>query len=351
MNIKNRFLFFFTLYLLLIIMLISALAIYFIEGTFALIGQASNAALVSAMSGRILLKTGLTFLSLIVLVIASSIPIGLWLMKLISRSYLKIFQDLHFIARDRLKVERHLSLEDTEQTVLEKYLRLLILDQEKLKDYEMIKSWKDGARMLMHELKNPLTPLQLSIEMLAISPDLTPAQTENIQVVLSSVKDMENIFYFFKKFVNIEFKPKDIIQVEPVMREIIAQQRVRGNEFPIRGEFPEKNVLSLCEPTLLKMLFNNLINNGMEANPGGFYLEIKKIDNGFIISFVTRDRRVGNPAQLFRLGYSDKDEKRGFGLFLCKKISDYLDLNLNFVEEEYQLAFTIKIKEYLNERG
>jgi hypothetical protein len=59
------------------------------------------------------------------------------------------------------------------------------------------------------------------------------------------------------------------------------------------------------------------------------------------VSFITKDRKIDHPAKVFRPGYSGKGKDRGFGLFLSKLISDYLDLNLTFENSDLGVIFSL----------
>ncbi len=92
------------------------------------------------------------------------------------------------------------------------------------------------------------------------------------------------------------------------------------------------------------MLFSNLINNGLESNAEGFSVSIKKNNNLIHMNFITSDQTITNTSRIFRPGYSEKNSGRGYGLFVCKLISDYLDINLDVIgSDNNQVVFTLKI--------
>jgi two-component system nitrogen regulation sensor histidine kinase NtrY len=296
------------------------------------------------MADRILEKMIVTLVFFIILVIILSIPIGIFLAKLISKTYINIFKNLTDAAQERLKLDKNITIGDNERIILEKYISVLISDQAKLLDYEKVKSWKDGARLLMHELKNPLTPLKLAVQSLLINDTDSSQKNDHVAAISTSLNDMESIIQKFKEFVNIEFGKKEEFDLLPLMDEILFQVYQSGNDLKIEKNIFSKTIIILSEKILLKMLFINLINNGMEANPKEFYISAEEKQDAVWINFITPNKKIKDPRQIYRLGYSEKGKQRGFGLFLCKQISDYLDLNIQYENKNNSVIFDICIK-------
>ena len=344
MTIKKRFILFFVLYLLVVTFIITLLAIHFLHESFTILSLVENKAFVSIMKDRILEKMIVTFVFFIIVVIILSVPLGIFLAKLFSKTYINIFKDLTDAAQERLKLDKNIKIGDNERIILQKYISVLISDQAKLRDYEKVKSWKDGARLLMHELKNPLTPLKLAIQSLLINNTNSKQKEDHIAAISTSLNDIESIIDKFKEFVNIEFGIKEEFDLLPLMDEILFQINQTGDNIKIEKNIFSKTIVIITEKILLKMLFSNLINNGMEANPEEFYISVKEKQDVVEINFITPNQKIENPQQIFKLGYSQKGEKRGFGLFLGKQISDYLDLNIQFENKDNTVIFYICIK-------
>jgi two-component system nitrogen regulation sensor histidine kinase NtrY len=221
---------------------------------------------------------------------------------------------------------------------------MLIDDLKKLKDYEKEKEWKSGARMLMHELKNPLTPLKLSAQNLLLGQGAKGQKADDIQSMHTAIRDIEYILHHFKELVNIEFGPKENIDLKAQLDSFHKEADKSGISFPQTMEFFSETPKALSEGNLLKMLYMNLVKNGIEANQSGFHVHISEQSKAIIVKFITPDRNAENPARLFKPGYSTKGKHRGFGLFLSKKISDYLDHYLECESGESGIIFSLTIK-------
>ena len=80
-----------------------------------------------------------------------SIPLGIILIRFISKPYLKIFSNITEIAHKRLFLENQIDKKSKEFQIIDRYIELLHSDFEKIKLFEKEKGWKEGAKILMHE--------------------------------------------------------------------------------------------------------------------------------------------------------------------------------------------------------
>jgi signal transduction histidine kinase len=329
MSIKLRFFVVLIVYILAVCGLITGISLYFMHASYAAIARAPNPGLVRVMADAMLLKAALSYLMIIALVIAVSLILGVVLSRMLSGPYLAILGNLTAIAQKRLALEDAAPFSKNERVVLNRYIQTLVSDQEKLRDYEKVRSWKDGARLVMHELKNPLTPLKLAAQSLTLESSLPAAAGQDLRRILVATADIEKILGCFKELVNIDFGHKVAVPLRPFLRESFDLLQAAGKNFACRGlETVDETVVTLAEPTLLRMLINNLIVNGLEASPEQFTVAIADGGGKITVDCLTPGGRIEDPARLFRLGYSQKGPGRGLGLFLSRMISEYLDLGL-----------------------
>ncbi len=348
MTIRRRFLIFFSVYIGLLVAVIAAVSIYALRDALERVVHAENQAYVAIMGERILQRALVGYVLLVLAVLAVSLPVGVLLSRLLSDAYLRIFENLTRIARERLRLDRRLVADENERVLMQKYIDLLVADQEKLRDYERMRAWKDGARLLMHELKNPLTPLKLSAETLSLTGTgrelSASAAREEVGSILAATHDVEAILSVFKELVNIEFGPREELELGPVLAETFRQLRATHGALDVRGELPPEPVRVRTEPTLLRMAIVNLVNNGIEANPREFRVELHDRPGEVHIQFVTPGRHIAEPARIFKIRYSEKGAGRGYGLFLVQRISEYLDLNVTVEDRGAGVAFAITLR-------
>lgn len=337
MKIKSRFILFFSLFTIIISGIIGLTGVIFIKSEIRLFINAPNKEFVSIMADKLLLKSLISFIGLIVIITVLSIYIGLYLFKLISNSFLSSVQKITGLAKDRIK----LGLNKTEDELLKEYISVLINDQKILKEYEKINAWKDGARLLIHELKNPLTPLKLSLESMILTDS---NQYDDIKCAIASTKDIENILSNFKNLVDIDYAPLETFDFTYFYNNCINQVLATYPDLVIHNKLLNSRIMINSEMNLLKMLLLNLINNGMEENPLGFYIEMNMSAAGIVIEFITPDRTIEDIERCFVMGFSNKGNERGYGLFLCKQISEYLDINIRAENIDNNVVFCLEIK-------
>lgn len=343
MNLRVRFSLILAIIVTTTILISSIVSLKYLGDVYRLIVNAPNHGLVAAMADRIFIKAALSYGLIILCFILLSIPVSIWFSKAVSRPYFEIIKGLYDRACDRLKVDPRVNLQKNERVILQQYVDVLQADFTKLQDYEKIKSWKNGARLLMHELKNPLTPLKLSAQRLLLQEDKPDTDKSDITRIINSIKDIENILRYFKDLVNVEFGRKELLDIVPLFQELMDEC---GTIFPglqWKGGFSRQSIQITAEPTLLKMLFMNLIRNGMEQNSRDFYMTAGDSGGHIFFEFITPGVVIKETDRLFGFAYSTKGTQRGYGLFLCKMIADYLSFSLSVENKPQGLVFAIGI--------
>ena len=342
MTMQRKFILFFSSFTLLVMLVLSAVSIGFLKETYDRILHAPNASYLPVMASHMFFKATVTFIIISSVVVIISIPCGLLLTRRLSAPYLRIFKNLNVIAQQRVEIDKKMNLASDERRILEKYVGMLFDDLNNLKEYEKNKSWKDGARMLMHELKNPLTPLKLSLQKLLLNKD--ERIQDELKTLVTATSDIENILTCFKELVNIEFGPKESFDAIEFARVLFKEAVGAGYSFKQTDLSGMQSFPVIAEKTLLKMVYFNLVKNGLDENPADFEVVVRVNDGEMLFEFITPRRTIENIARIFKLGYSTKGDKRGFGLFLCKKISDYLDLDLKCNNQQNGVVFSIRMK-------
>jgi signal transduction histidine kinase len=323
--------------------LMAIVAGYFLSSSLDQIIAASANPILGIMHDRVMMRTIIGFIMISLAVSAISLPAVILLSRLMIGPYLRTIQRFSTLARNRLGSEDLAGIDSGERRILEHYATVLHEDMKVIADYEKARSWKDGARLLMHELKNPLTPLKLSAEQIAYSG--TTASETDIATILVSLQDIENILSMFRNLVNIEFGAKEVIMIPACIDSLLSQLNKTGLHFDYTNETSGISFCSYFEPTLVKMLLVNLINNSIEENPLGCKIRTIISNRVLTLEVLTRDRTIAEPALVFKAGYSSKGVTRGFGLFLAKLISDYLDLDITCANTPSGAIFSICFKE------
>lgn len=342
MSIKKQFIVVFTGFSLITTLGLSLTAIFFIKEAFDLFIAAPNVGFAIALGNRLFIKAMLGFLSLAVVVSIIAIPIGLFLFKKLTKPYLSILNQFTHLARYRLDINKAEGLEAHEKEVLKKYYDILLQDYEKIKEFEKAVSFKEGARMLLHEIKNPLTPLKLTAQNLMFR--ATDEYRPDLQKLNIALNDVETVLQAFKQLVQVDFKPKEPMSFLGFFKETCLM--LEHKNILIKHELPVEELVIISDPGLLRMVIMNLVNNGLEANVQGFEMVVnyRYVEKQLEILFITKNVTISDPNRLFKVGVSSKGEKRGYGLFICKQITDYLDHSLDVILENNNVIFRIIIQ-------
>ncbi len=144
--------------------------------------------------------------------------------------------------------------------------------QEKLLSNERHEAWETVARKMAHEIKNPLTPIQLTIDNLNSKylPELSEEKKEkyqnNLKTILKQIKHIENLVNEFSDFARMpkpHFKKNDIIKVLNENIELLKKLNKSIN-FNINNKLG-KHVLFKFDNEQFSRLFLNLIKNSIES--------------------------------------------------------------------------------------
>ena len=202
-------------------------------------------------------------------------------------------------------------------------------------------AWSEVARRLAHEIKNPLTPIQLSAERLQhklagkLSPeqeDMINRSTETIIGQVQAMKEMVNDFRDFAKTPSPQLKP---VSVNALTQEILGLYE--GSL--IKTQLDPRCPSILGDPTQLRQIIHNLLQNAQDAtlegeNPGAPvevktelvpYGELSGVEQN-AVRLTISDSGSGFPAKILARAFepyiTTKSKGTGLGLAVVKKIVD-----------------------------
>ena len=202
-------------------------------------------------------------------------------------------------------------------------------------------AWSEVARRLAHEIKNPLTPIQLSAERLQhkLAGKLSPEQeeminrsTETIIGQVQAMKEMVNDFRDFAKTPSPQLKP---VSINALTQEILGLYE--GS--PIKTQLDPRCPSILGDPTQLRQIIHNLLQNAQDATLEGEqqsapvevktelvpYGELSGIQQN-AVRLTISDSGSGFPAKILARAFepyiTTKSKGTGLGLAVVKKIVD-----------------------------
>ncbi|QXT41428.1 sensor histidine kinase NtrY-like [Gymnodinialimonas ceratoperidinii] len=212
-------------------------------------------------------------------------------------------------------------------------------DVTQLVSAQRMAAWGDVARRIAHEIKNPLTPIQLSAERIKrkFSKMLEGEDKEALEqmtgVIVRQTNDLRRIVDEFSKFARMpepETRREDMVQL---LNNAVMLQRAGQPDTHFTTNIPDREVLAEVDATMIGQALTNLLKNGGEAieslyekkKPEGHEPEIK-VDVTLtpeVICIEISDNGIGLPpdrSKLFEPYVTTRDKGTGLGLPIVKKI-------------------------------
>ena len=209
----------------------------------------------------------------------------------------------------------------------------LLQQRERLVQAERVAAWRELARRLAHELKNPLFPLQLTVENLVRARQQSPEQFEEIfpessSTLLAEIANLKTIISRFSEFSRMPQPQLQRVQVNGVVQNVarLLQAQLQSPHHPVecRLELAEDLAPIAADPELLHRAFSNLALNAMDAMPDGGTLTLRTRQSGDGVTVEIADTGTGLAAEecerLFTPYYTSKAHGTGLGLAIVQSI-------------------------------
>jgi len=198
-------------------------------------------------------------------------------------------------------------------------------------------AWKDVARRIAHEIKNPLTPIQLSAERLRrkyrgeIKGDLETFDrcTDTIIRQVGDIGRMVDEFSAFARMPTPKFGAHDPAEL---LRQTVFAQRVASPDIAVEMADPPTGLVMTCDDRMLSQALANVLKNAAEAiagrPPGGEKGRILASlhNDPDALCFVIEDNGVGLPTRdrdrLTEPYVTTRDKGTGLGLAIVKRIAE-----------------------------
>jgi len=210
--------------------------------------------------------------------------------------------------------------------------------QEKLLLTERHEAWENVARKLAHEIKNPLTPIQLTIDRLKTKYEksIDDNEKENfknyLKTIIKQIKQIENLVNEFSDFARM---PKPMLQncnIIKIIENNISLLRELDENISIKLNYKNYELFLKCDADQISRVFLNLIKNSIESiqeksQKNGEFTKIIDIEiinkNDYITTNIT-DNGTGFPKEniknIIKPYFTTKRDGSGLGLSIVNKI-------------------------------
>ena len=294
----------------------------------------------------------LIYLVIVTLLLFLSISIAIKFSSRFFRSISNLISASSNIGKGNLESKVPEIKTDKEIETLNKNFNLMIdqlkNQQEKLLLKERHEAWEDVARKLAHEIKNPLTPIQLTIDRLKSKySEMINSEDKNnfnnyLKTIIKQINQIENLVNEFSDFARM---PKPILKENnliDIINENIKLLRETDLTVKFNCKFHKEKILLVCDYEQINRVFFNLIKNSIESIQEKAVKDanfIKKIDieitnkNDYIRIIIT-DNGTGfsekNLNNILKPYFTTKSKGSGLGLSIVNKIINDHNGNIKF---------------------
>jgi two-component system nitrogen regulation sensor histidine kinase NtrY len=212
--------------------------------------------------------------------------------------------------------------------------RTLAAQKEKLVQTERVAAWRELARRLAHELRNPLFPMQITLENLQRARQLGPTQfqevfheaTATLRAELANLNSIVGRFSDFSKMpapqftrVNVNETLRNAVRLFEPQFTAVGKPAIT-TEYFLTESLPEID----ADPDLLHRAFQNLVLNALDAMPGGGTLTLRTADGEDTVRIEVSDTGKGltpeECSRLFTPYYTTKQQGTGLGLAIVQSV-------------------------------
>ncbi|NBU84347.1 MAG: GHKL domain-containing protein, partial [Sphingomonadaceae bacterium] len=208
-------------------------------------------------------------------------------------------------------------------------------------------AWSDVARRIAHEIKNPLTPIQLAAERLKrrFSKEIQfdPAAYDRlIDTIVRQVGDLRRMVDEFSSFARIpkpEFAQEALVDIA---REAMFLHEVANPSVAFRLDAPSPSPMLLCDRRQLAQALSNIVKNGVEAikqadhDTGEIVMTISQVEDS-LVSIRVSDTGIGLPLERDRIVepyMTTRPGGTGLGLAIVKKIVEEHMGTIHFTDRD-----------------
>lgn len=210
----------------------------------------------------------------------------------------------------------------------------LVEQRDRMIQAERVAAWRELARRLAHELKNPLFPLQITIENLQRARLASPEQFDEIfrestSTLLAELDNLKTIVGRFSEFAKMPAPHLEVVDLNRIMHEVMklfdAQIEAAGRPGIIKVFQLDERVPSVrADPEQIRRALRNLVLNALDAMPKGGTLTLRTQHLDGKVALEVSDTGEGltpeECARLFTPYYTTKQHGTGLGLAIVQSV-------------------------------
>jgi nitrogen fixation/metabolism regulation signal transduction histidine kinase len=219
--------------------------------------------------------------------------------------------------------------------------RLIVFDDiSEIVSAQRSQAWGEVARRLAHEIKNPLTPIQLSAERLEmkltgkVAPPEQALLTKSVKTIVDQVDAMKRLVNEFRDYARLpaaELKPVDLNALVVEISQLYASDT---SQVPVRLELDPRRPKVQGDALQLRQVLHNLLQNAQDATETAGYRDVEHSviiktqcnETAGRVRLSVLDCGTGFPDHILKRAFepyvTTKAKGTGLGLAVVKKIAD-----------------------------
>ncbi len=278
---------------------------------------------------------GIFLMLLSIVIIILSITMSYFLSRGITRPVFELISAAKQVAGGNFNIHLARNSQDEIALLFDSFNRMVAqLEESRLVVYQTqkLQAWREMARKLMHEIKNPLTPIRLSAERIQLRyreghPDIANIIQTGTETIIDEVNVLKQILSEFSNFARLpEMRPEpgDINQkIINCVNFFMGHERITFH-LNLDDDIPE----IYFDKILMRQALTNMIQNSIEAirNRGDIFIksELTYYGGERIVKISIRDNGIGireeHLPKIFEPTFSLKESGTGLGLAIVEKI-------------------------------
>ena len=205
-------------------------------------------------------------------------------------------------------------------------------------------AWREMAKQVAHEIKNPLTPMKLSMQFLQRSiennaPGVKELATSVANTLVEQIDHLSNIASEFSQFANIENARKESLDLVESLQSIKMLYDSNEKIF-MQWRLLNDPIELYADKTHINRLFTNLIQNALQSVKNGTMpqVQVSTVLQGQTVLVKITDNGDGIPEniqeKIFTPNFTTKTSGTGLGLAMCKRITEQMNGQIWFETTE-----------------
>ncbi|VTU37666.1 Sensor protein ZraS [Variovorax sp. PBL-H6] len=220
--------------------------------------------------------------------------------------------------------------------------RLLVFDDiSEIVSAQRAQAWGEVARRLAHEIKNPLTPIQLSAERLEMKLSGKVAPTEqailvkSVRTIVDQVDAMKRLVNEFRDYARLPAADLKPVDLNALVADVLQLYAAENTPIALRSELDERCPPIRADAQQIRQIIHNLLQNAQDAaeaaahgsgRPGEVVIRTRLADSGQRVRLTVQDSGPGFAENILKRAFepyvTTKTKGTGLGLAVVKKIAD-----------------------------